>query len=55
MGEAGVLSRILCTLIGNAPFTYASLDKALAPGQLTAADEEIARQDYQRLQDITKL
>lgn len=35
MGEAGVLSRILCTLIGNAPFTYASLDKALAPGQLT--------------------
>jgi 3-dehydroquinate dehydratase I len=35
MGEAGVLSRILCTLVGNAPFTYASLDKALAPGQLT--------------------
>jgi 3-dehydroquinate dehydratase I len=35
MGEAGVLSRLLCTLIGNAPFTYASLDKALAPGQLT--------------------
>jgi 3-dehydroquinate dehydratase-1 len=35
MGEAGVLSRILCTLIGNAPFTYASLDNALAPGQLT--------------------
>lgn len=35
MGDAGVLSRLLCTLIGNAPFTYASLDKALAPGQLT--------------------
>ena len=35
MGDAGVISRILCTLIGNAPFTYASLDKALAPGQLT--------------------
>ncbi len=35
MGHAGVLSRLLCTLIGNAPFTYASLDKALAPGQLT--------------------
>lgn len=35
MGEAGVLSRIFCTIIGNAPFTYASLDKALAPGQLT--------------------
>ena len=56
MGEAGVLSRILCTLIGNAPFTYASLDKALAPGTIdSTADEEIARQDYQRLQDITKL
>ncbi len=35
MGDAGVLSRLLCTVIGNAPFTYASLDKALAPGQLT--------------------
>jgi 3-dehydroquinate dehydratase-1 len=35
MGDAGVLSRILCTLIGNAPFTYASLEKAVAPGQLT--------------------
>lgn len=35
MGDAGVLSRVLCTLVGNAPFTYASLDKALAPGQLT--------------------
>jgi len=35
MGDAGVISRLLCTLIGNAPFTYASLEKALAPGQLT--------------------
>jgi 3-dehydroquinate dehydratase-1 len=35
MGEAGVISRLLCTLVGNAPFTYASLDRALAPGQLT--------------------
>lgn len=35
MGEAGVLSRVLCTVIGNAPFTYASLEKAVAPGQLT--------------------
>lgn len=35
MGDAGVLSRVLCTLIGKAPFTYASLDKTLAPGQLT--------------------
>jgi 3-dehydroquinate dehydratase-1 len=35
MGDAGVLSRILCVIIGNAPFTYASLEKAIAPGQLT--------------------
>lgn len=35
MGEAGVISRLLCTVIGNAPFTYASLEKSLAPGQLT--------------------
>lgn len=35
MGDAGVLSRVLCTLTGNAPFTYASLEKAVAPGQLT--------------------
>jgi 3-dehydroquinate dehydratase I len=34
MGEAGVLSRLLCVIIGNAPFTYASLEKAIAPGQL---------------------
>lgn len=35
MGEAGVVSRVMCTIIGNAPFTYASLDNAVAPGQLT--------------------
>jgi 3-dehydroquinate dehydratase I len=35
MGEAGVLSRLLCVIIGNAPFTYASLENAIAPGQLT--------------------
>jgi 3-dehydroquinate dehydratase I len=35
MGEAGVISRILCTIVGNAPFTYASLEKVIAPGQLT--------------------
>jgi len=35
MGEAGVLSRVLCTVTGNAPFTYASLEKKVAPGQLT--------------------
>ncbi|MDP9196982.1 MAG: type I 3-dehydroquinate dehydratase [Thermoproteota archaeon] len=35
MGEVGVLSRLLCTLYGNAPFTYASLDAPVAPGQLS--------------------
>lgn len=35
MGEAGVISRVLCTLIGNAPFTYAGLEKVITPGQLT--------------------
>jgi 3-dehydroquinate dehydratase-1 len=35
MGEAGVISRLLCTIVGNAPFTYASLEKVTAPGQLT--------------------
>ncbi|MEP0824833.1 MAG: type I 3-dehydroquinate dehydratase [Nitrososphaera sp.] len=35
MGEAGVLSRVMCTIAGNAPFTYASLEKKVAPGQLT--------------------
>ncbi|MDQ3835591.1 MAG: type I 3-dehydroquinate dehydratase [Thermoproteota archaeon] len=35
MGLPGVISRVLCTVIGNAPFTYASLDRAVAPGQLT--------------------
>lgn len=35
MGELGVLSRILCTIYGNAPFTYASLGKSVVPGQLT--------------------
>jgi 3-dehydroquinate dehydratase-1 len=34
MGEAGVVSRVMCTVTGNAPFTYASLEKAVAPGQL---------------------
>jgi len=40
MGEAGVPSRVLCTWLG-APFTYASLDKATAPGQLSI--EELRR------------
>jgi 3-dehydroquinate dehydratase I len=35
MGDAGVISRVLCTIVGNAPFTYASIENAVAPGQLT--------------------
>ena len=35
MGEAGVISRVLCVIIGSAPFTYASLEKPVSPGQLT--------------------
>jgi 3-dehydroquinate dehydratase-1 len=35
MGEAGVVSRVICTVVGNAPFTYASLERDVAPGQLT--------------------
>ena len=38
MGELGVLSRILCTIYGNAPFTYASLGEPVVPGQLTVLD-----------------
>jgi 3-dehydroquinate dehydratase-1 len=34
MGEAGVLTRIMSALYG-APYTYAALEKAMAPGQLT--------------------
>ena len=35
MGEAGIISRIMCTIIGGSPFTYAALDESIAPGQLT--------------------
>ena len=35
MGQAGVISRILCTIVGNAPFTYVGLEKVIAPGQLS--------------------
>jgi 3-dehydroquinate dehydratase-1 len=36
MGEAGVVTRVLCALYG-APYTYAAAEKAVAPGQLTIA------------------
>jgi 3-dehydroquinate dehydratase-1 len=35
MGEIGVVSRLLCALQSNCPFTYASLDRPIAPSQLT--------------------
>lgn len=35
MGEKGILSRVLCALYKTAPFTYASLRSAVAPGQLS--------------------
>lgn len=46
MGEHGVLSRILCNLYGDSPFTYASLDKPLAPGQI---DIVLMKKIYDRI------
>ncbi len=46
MGEHGTLSRVLCTYAG-APFTYASLTDATAPGQLTVKQ---MRAIYERLE-----
>jgi len=47
MGEYGVLSRVLCTFAG-APFTYASLTEAVAPGQLTIRQ---MRSIYEKLEN----
>jgi 3-dehydroquinate dehydratase-1 len=35
MGEIGSISRVLCALQSSCPFTYASVDRPVAPGQLT--------------------
>ncbi len=35
MGDLGIITRILCNIVGDCPFTYATIDKAVAPGQLT--------------------
>ena len=35
MGEIGLVSRLLCALQINCPFTYAALDHPVAPGQFT--------------------
>jgi 3-dehydroquinate dehydratase-1 len=37
MGDCGIISRILCTFYG-APFTYGSLEKSIAPGQLSVIE-----------------
>jgi 3-dehydroquinate dehydratase-1 len=51
MGEHGILSRILCNLQGNSPFTYASLDRPLAPGQI---DIVLMKKIYSRISDSLK-
>ena len=38
MGDLGVLSRVLCTVYGNAPFTYASLGEPIVSGQFTVQE-----------------
>ena len=37
MGEMGRMSRLLCLYLGS-PYTYASLGRAVAPGQMALAD-----------------
>jgi 3-dehydroquinate dehydratase-1 len=46
MGDCGVISRILCTFYGKSPFTYASLEKSIAPGQLSVIE---MRRIYDRI------
>jgi 3-dehydroquinate dehydratase I len=46
MGDLGVLSRLLSTLYGGAPFTYASLGNPMAPGQL---DIDVMKKIYDRV------
>ncbi len=46
MGDCGVISRILCTFYGKSPYTYASLEKSIAPGQLSVIE---MRRIYDRI------
>ena len=46
MGDYGIISRILCTIYGKSPFTYASLEKTIAPGQLSVKE---MRRIYERI------
>ena len=46
MGDYGIISRILSTFYGNSPFTYASLEQSIAPGQLSVIE---IRRIYKRI------
>ena len=46
MGELGILSRILCPIFGKNNFTYASLGRPVAPGQLSIQE---MRKIYEKL------
>ncbi len=46
MGDCGIMSRVLCTFYGRPPFTYASLEKSIAPGQLSVIE---MRRIYERI------
>lgn len=38
MGDIGIISRILCTVVGHAPFTYATMNESIAPGQINIVE-----------------
>jgi 3-dehydroquinate dehydratase-1 len=46
MGDYGIISRILSPFYGNSPFTYASLEQSIAPGQLSVIE---MRRIYERI------
>ena len=46
MGDYGIISRILSTFYKNSPFTYASLEQSIAPGQLSVIE---MRRIYERI------
>ncbi len=52
MGELGVRSRILAGLRPNSPFTFAALDRPVAPGQLSV---EQMRMEYETLRGFPYL
>jgi 3-dehydroquinate dehydratase type I len=52
MGAIGVISRVLCALAPNCPFTYASIDQPVAPGQMTI---EQMKRLYNRIDKVFSL